>query len=560
MIALVSALSFSLFSFSAIQAQEQRIGKHYFETFGGIEVIVNLEDFDPKVLSDDVVLDHGCSGEDIHLYATEVGYQELLASGVEYKLQIRKNTSVKVKSVEEILKLKSSGECLPVMDFYPTYTAYVEMMQEFQNQYPDICEIMDIGTLSSGRKILVAHIGDDLDQDDDEPDFLYTSTMHGDEIAGFPLMLQLIDHLLCNYDNSEQIRNLVDNIDIYINPISNPDGTYRDDDETIQNPTRRNANNVDLNRNYPDPDDGDQPDNRPRQEEAQIFMDFADSIDFDISANFHGGAEVVNYPWDTFERFPADVDWWVENLREYADTAQIFSPDGYMEFLDNGITNGFAWFEVRGGRQDYMNYFQRCREFTVELSNRKVLSADQLPIVWEANRRSLLTYMEASLHGLRGVITDCITGEPVVAEVVIPLHDQDNSSVFSQADLGNFHRYLDDGSYEVEVRADGYETATQTVVIVDGETTILELAICESSTSTQDEEAAVWSFAQSETEVLISGPISSEMTVSLYDMSGRTIKTVRGNSRLSTLELQTGNYIFEIEDRNNRLVKTIFIK
>ena len=289
-------------------------------------------------------------------------------------------------------------------------------------------------------------------------------------------------------------------------------------------------------------------------------MDFADSIDFDISANFHGGAEVVNYPWDTFLRFPADVDWWVENLREYADTAQVFSPNGYMEFLDNGITNGFAWFEVRGGRQDYMNYFQRCREFTVELSNRKVLAADQLPIVWEANRRSLLTYMEAALHGLRGVITDCVTGEPIVAEVVIPAHDQDNSSVFSQADLGNFHRYLDDGTYEVEIRAEGYETATHRVDIIDGETTILEASICENTTSTEDTEGnMIWSYIQSDSEIFISGPVDSDVTVTLFSMSGKSIKSVKGNPRISVSEIITGNYILQIEDRENRLVRTIHI-
>ena len=195
--ALVCAVLFSAFTISTAQGQAHKLDATYFKTFGGVEAIVSVEDFDPSILSDELVVDHGCTGEDIHLYATEIGYQQLLDSQMKYVLQIRTNTSVRVMGTDEILALRSSGECLPVMDFYPTYTAYVEMMQEFQNQYPDLCEITSIGTLSSGREILVAHIGDNLDQDEDEPDLLFTSTMHGDEIAGFPLMIQLIDHLLC---------------------------------------------------------------------------------------------------------------------------------------------------------------------------------------------------------------------------------------------------------------------------------------------------------------------------------------------------------------------------
>lgn len=556
--ALVNVL---LLSFVAVlPALGQQVDAAYFDMFGGVEVTVDFETFDKALLNNELVLDHGCTHQDLHLYATQEGYAQLLASGTPHKLRLRKSTSVRVKGVDEIVSLKNPADCLPVMDFYPTYTAYVAMMENFQNEYPELCEIIEIGTLESGRKLLVAHIGDDLDRDDNEPDFLYTSTMHGDEIAGFPLMLQLIDHLLCNYDSSAEIKSIVDNIDIYINPISNPDGTYGNDDETIENPRRRNANNVDLNRNYPDPEDGDQPDNRPRQDESQFFMDFADSIDFDMAANFHGGAEVANYPWDTYERLPADTNWWIEKMRDYANSAQANSPDGYMEGFDDGITNGFEWFEVRGGRQDYMNFFQRCREFTVELSDMKVLPADELPIIWEANRQSLLDYMEASLNGLRGVVTDCVTGEPLVAEVLIPGHDMDNSSVFSQADLGNFHRYLDGGTYQVEVVAEGYQTAIQSIDIVDGETTVWDVALCAESTSTSEIGESVWEIIQAPNELQISGLMHQDVEANLYNMSGQCLLTTRGQSRLSTSEMNSGIYIIKVLDDSHRLVKTIHIK
>ena len=147
-------------------------------------------------------------------------------------------------------------------------------MYDFEEQYPDLCKIINIGTLSSGRKLLIAQLGDQHDDDAIEPSFLYTSTMHGDELIGFPLMIQLIDHLLCNYDQDDRIKALMDDVNIYINPLANPDGTYRGGNNTVDQSMRWNNQFVDLNRNYPDPKGGDHPDGQAHQEETLFFMDF----------------------------------------------------------------------------------------------------------------------------------------------------------------------------------------------------------------------------------------------------------------------------------------------
>ena len=77
--------------------------------------------------------------------------------------------------------------------------------------------------------------------------------MHGDETAGFILMLRLADYLLKNYNSDTRVKTLSDNLEIWINPLANPDGTYRDGNFIIS-PVRNNANGYDLNRNFPDPD------------------------------------------------------------------------------------------------------------------------------------------------------------------------------------------------------------------------------------------------------------------------------------------------------------------
>jgi len=363
-------------------------------------------------------------------------------------------------------------------DYYPTYQGYLDMMNQFVIDYPELCELVNIGQSIEGRELLCIHINNNLGEDQNEPEFFYTSSMHGDELTGYVLMLRLIEYLLENYGTDDLVTNLVDNIDIWINPLANPDGTYAGGNNTVWGATRSNANWVDLNRNYPDPEDGDHPDGNPWQTETIHFMDFAEAHDFVMSANFHGGAEVLNYPWDTwYERHPDD-DWWIYVCRQYANTAHAHSPNGYLTDLNNGITNGYDWYSISGGRQDYMNYFQHCREVTIEISSAKTPPAGQLPDFWEYNYRSFLHYMEQTLFGLRGIITDVSNGNPLAAQVFINGHDEDESQVFSSLPKGNYHRPINEGSYSVTFSRFGYFPETvDNVSILNNNIEILDVEL-----------------------------------------------------------------------------------
>lgn len=341
-------------------------------------------------------------------------------------------------------------------NFYPTYPAYEALMYDFQAMYPDLCQIQTITTLPSGRKILVAKISDNVAIDEAEPEFLYTSSMHGDETTGYVLMLHLIEYLLQNYGTNPEATELVNNMEIYINPLANPDGTYYGGNNSVSGARRSNINGVDLNRNYPDPEDGDHPDGNAWQPETIGFMNFASQRDFVAAANFHGGAEVVNYPWDTWATRSADDNWWQFVSREYADTVHLHAPSTYMRSFNNGITNGYDWYEVDGGRQDYMNYFHHCREFTIEISNTKLLPAAQLPAHWNYNYRSLILFMKQATYGFRGLVSDLATGLPVEAKISLIGHDNNHAEVYATALHGDYYRPVKAGTYTVEVSAPCY--------------------------------------------------------------------------------------------------------
>ena len=402
-----------------------------------------------------ISIDHKSDKSCLFAYAGQKQFEKFLKLNIPYEI-LPHPGEAHVPLMKNHISPKENNN----WDFYPAYEAYVEIMYQFEEEYPDLCDVFSIGTSIEGRQLLMAKISGNVGVEEGEARCLFTSTIHGDETTGFVLMLHLIDYLLTNYNSDDKVTHLVNNLEIWINPLANPDGTYAGGNNTIQGATRFNANYVDLNRNFPDPEDGEHPDGNPWQKETIEFMELADSVSFVLSANFHGGAEVFNYPWDTWPQLHADDDWWQFTGREWADTVHYYSVPGYFNDLNNGITNGYAWYSISGGRQDYMNYFRQCREVTLEISNDKMLPANQLPDYWEYNYRSFLNYFEQALYGIQGTVTDSISGEPVAASVFIEGHDTDNSRVGSDPLNGKYFRPLYQGVYDIVFSAPGYQSKT----------------------------------------------------------------------------------------------------
>ncbi len=404
----------------------------------------------------------------VYAYANKDEFVEFLKHNIEFEILPNPSTLIEPE-------MSNSLEQIIQWNVYPTYEAYVNMMYQFQTNYPNICRIVDAGNSVQGRKILFAVISDNVNQREPEPQFMYTSTMHGDETTGYVLMLRLIDSLLTSYGNDSRITNLINNAEIWINPLANPDGTYRSGNHTVSGATRNNANNFDLNRNFPDPVNGIHPN---QQAETTRFRTIQEANNFSLIANFHGGAEVVNYPWDRWSnvgvnsRIHADQTWYQYISRFYADTAQFFSPAGYMTYLNNGITNGGAWYVIIGGRQDYTNWYRLGREVTIEISNTKLVPANQLPAFWEYNKRSLLNYMEHIFYGFRGIVTDTM-GNPLRAKITLVGFDYDSSFVYSDATTGFYNRMVQPGNYRLSFQAPGYfEYTTDFIQIPNYKTTI----------------------------------------------------------------------------------------
>ena len=309
-------------------------------------------------------------------------------------------------------------EEMDTWDKYPTYDVYMAMMQRFVDSFPDLCHVDTIGTSVQGRLILSLAITGSSDNDLYRPEFFYSSTMHGDEVTGFYLMLRLCDTLLRSYGTSQDITSLLDRTRISINPLSNPDGTYRGGNHTVARAMRYNANYVDLNRNYPDPF-GTEP-LEPLQQENEAMIDYVSQHSFRLSANLHGGSEVMNYPWDSYtqEMLNEHSEWWKAVSKRFVDTCRLVDNQRFRDVNTKGYINGGDWYVIHNGRQDYFNYYHNMRELTMELSTSKTLSTTRLNHYWQCQSHALINYIK-EIHNLDDTTTVGIVA-PVVNMRVYP--------------------------------------------------------------------------------------------------------------------------------------------
>jgi len=333
------------------------------------------------------------------------------------------------------------GGVHPARAQYHTYAQFESELAATEAAYPSLCKVYNLGQTIQNRTMWAIRISDNVDVEEDEPEVKYISTMHGDEIVGMEMCLNLIDYLVTGYGTDPRATDIVDSVELWIVPCMNPDGFVAGQ--------RYNQNGIDLNRNFPDPYTSPENSTAGREPETGNIMNWSAGRSFTLGANLHGGAVVVNYPYDNnasgssvYTASPDD-DLFIEISEQYSihNTPMWNSSSFY-----HGITNGAAWYAISGGLQDWGYRYMGINEVLIELSTTKSPPYSQIPTFWSQNRESMLAYIETALWGVRGVVTDAHTGAPVDANVTVTGRAH---TVYTDPDVGDYHRMLLPGTYQL---------------------------------------------------------------------------------------------------------------
>ncbi|XP_045809378.1 carboxypeptidase SOL1 isoform X2 [Trifolium pratense] len=339
-------------------------------------------------------------------------------------------------------------------------------IKEFGERCSNISRIYSIGKSVNGVPLWVIEISDKPGEQETEPAFKYIGNVHGDEPVGRELLIILANWLCDNYLKDPLATLIVENVHLHLLPSMNPDGyTLR---------KRGNANNIDLNRDFPDQFYFANDDEESRQPETRAIMNWLRDIRFTASATLHGGALVANYPWDG-TRDKRTFYYGCPDDEAFRFMASIYSHSHYnmslsKEFID-GITNGAAWYPLYGGMQDWNYIHAGCFELTLEISDNKWPKASELPMLWKYNKMSMLNLVASLVKtGVHGRIYSSGDGRALPGFITV---SGINYTVKARKTFGDYHRLLGPRDrYEVVATMPGYKSKNTSIWLDEGAMTL----------------------------------------------------------------------------------------
>ncbi|XP_077445082.1 carboxypeptidase Z-like isoform X2 [Stigmatopora argus] len=370
-----------------------------------------------------------------------------------------------------------------------------------------ICRTYSIGRSSEGKDLLVIEFSDSPGRHELlEPEVKLMGNVHGDEVVGRQLLLFLAQYLCSEYGlGNERVRTLVNTTRIHILPSVNPDGYeaalfgQRDDGQddarvgggyTRSNVGCNNAQNIDLNRNFPDltsvvyarrRQKGYRTDHVPIPDhywfgrvapETYAVMKWIRSLPFVLSANFAGGDLAVSYPYER-SKHPLDLNLFSPTpddkvfkflSRSYASMHETLNAGDARcgpssADAHRGTINGAQRSSNAGGMQDFNYLHTNCLEVTVHLGCEKFPPEEELFSIWHENEEAILSFLETVHRGIKGIVRDAegngIKGARVSVRGI--RHD------VTAAENGEYWRLLSPGIHIVSAWAPGYSRAAKKV-------------------------------------------------------------------------------------------------
>ncbi|MBN1860909.1 MAG: carboxypeptidase regulatory-like domain-containing protein [Candidatus Thermoplasmatota archaeon] len=363
---------------------------------------------------------------------------------------------------------------------YIDYPAMVDVLYSYESQYPSICKVYDLTTwygLSptyEGRHLYAIKISDNVATDEDEPNFLMVGAHHAREVVTPVICNHSIQQFTTQYGIDPDVTAAVDNYEIWISPIWNPDGyVYMFNYDNYWRKNRAPPDGVDLNRNYPlgwdsagggstNPYDETYKGPSPASEaETQTMMVFGNDRHFSKIIDYHSyGREVLyayvylSHPFTSFLQSEAIR---LSNAVGYSGSIRLASANG----------ENYQWHLAYNG--SYANLIETHTSFQPTYAS----ALSEAALVWPGTLWELQREISISGH-----VTDSATGAPLVATITLEGVTFTNGEHYmSEPRFGRYHLFLPPGTYTVNFSAPGYESQNHQVTVTLTSTEILEVPL-----------------------------------------------------------------------------------
>ena len=341
---------------------------------------------------------------------------------------------------------------------YHTYQEIIDLADSLSENFPEICQKMIFGYSVEERQLMGLKISDNVAVDETEAEILLDGGIHGDEIGAAENLIRFARDLCLDYGNDPDITYLIDNREIWLYFMVNPDGRVA--------MARYNANGVDLNRDWGYMWDawGGSPD-ASSQVETRVCRDVMLNNQFSVQITYHSGIEMAIYPWG-YRSDPANDIAHLDFI-----TGLYSSVSGYANLPYGQAT---MLYPVNGSTMDALLGVMGSAGMTVEISSNKQPPTNQLMQYYNYNLPSMIAMIEQAGYGVEGTITDAETDEPVAATVFV----NDYFPAYSDPVVGDYHKYITPGTYTITVVANGYETQTiENVIVNENSSTVVDVTL-----------------------------------------------------------------------------------
>ncbi len=473
---------------------------------------------------------------------------------------------------------------------YVSYQEMHDLLLAVVADHPDIAVMENLGVSTrDGIIIWGLKLSDNPGLQEDEPDVHFDAVIHAREPVNLNIIAAFIEQMTDGYGTDPDITALIDDTEIWITPIMNPEGylyvetgidspwwrkNKRDNDEdgdfegvvyeSCGSEYPSYPDGVDLNRNYQEgwSSAGSSAEcsivyRGPAyfsENESQLQQTLFAREQMVAAISFHSYSQYVGYCGN----HPAGIG--------------LCHDIAGSILKENGATGYDAeFFYGNGQTYNWMYWEQGVEAYLIETATEFFPSgAARINDIVANNLNGMRTLLDrVHGNGIHGHAYDAVTLEPLVAEVAISNDPAINQARTTEPEHGRFWRLLVPGIYSVTVSLEGYHSAIiEDLVVLEGVPLAVEIPLYPLTVGVGDfptsfalEQNHPNPFSPSTAIRYTLSPelAGADVELCIYDLSGRRVRRFDESSRTAGIhtlnwdgrdeqgfELPAGVYLYRL--------------